>query len=236
MGILYIVSTPIGNRQDITLRAVEVLFNVEVILCEDTRKTRNLLALYKTSDPIGSKFVKGWKGKLISYYEENEAKRTAQVIDWLKQGKKIALVSNAGTPLISDPGFKLVRECVRQGIEVSPIPGASALLAGLVVSGLPINNFMFLGFLPKKSGKKKHLFEELQAILSIKAMTIVFYESPYRIQKTIQLIKEYFPDSEMVIARELTKKFEELIRGTPSELLQQWQDKKIKGELVVMLG
>lgn len=230
MGILYIVSTPIGNRQDITLRAVDVLFNVEVILCEDTRKTKNLLNFYwQKSGPVKMP-------RLVSFYEENERERTAQVIDWLKQGKKIALVSNAGTPLISDPGFKLVRECVRQGIEVSPIPGASALLAGLVVSGLPINNFIFLGFLPKKSGKKKHLFEELKLILSIKAMTIVFYESPYRILKTIQLIKEYFPDSEMVIARELTKKFEELIRGVPGELLRQWQDKKIKGELVVMLG
>jgi len=224
MGGLYIVSTPIGNRKDISLRALEVLSEVEIVLCEDTRKTGQLLNHFKI------------KSRLVSYFEQNEYQRIPEVIGWLKQGKKIALVSNAGTPLISDPGFKLARECVKENISVLSIPGASAVLAGLVVSGLPTNSFTFLGFLPKKQGKKEKMLEKVKQIQEILAQTVVFYESPFRIVKTLKLLEEKMPEAQIVIGRELTKKFEEIIRGTPSELIKKLGDKKVKGELVVMFG
>ena len=224
MGGLYIVSTPIGNRKDISLRALEVLSEVEIVLCEDTRKTGQLLNHFKI------------KSKLVSYFEENEYKRIPEVIEWLKQGKKIALVSNAGTPLISDPGFKLVRECVKENISVLSIPGASAILAGLVISGLPTNSFTFLGFLPKKQGKKEKIIEKVKQIQEILTQTVVFYESPFRIVKTLQMLKGKMPEAQVVIGRELTKKFEEMIRGTPDELIKKLGDKKVKGELVVMVS
>jgi len=230
MGSLYIVSTPIGNRGDISLRALEILSKVELILCEDTRKTGILLKGYEESQG------KTFKARLISFYEENEEKRIPQVIDWLKQGKEMALVSNSGTPLVSDPGFKLVRECVREKIPVSPIPGPSALLAGLVISGLPTDKFMFLGFLPKKQGKKEKLLEKVKEVQEILPQTIIFYESPFRIVKTLKMLEQILPEAKVVIGRELTKKFEEVERGTARELIEKFGDKKIKGELVVMFS
>ena len=230
MGSLYIVSTPIGNRRDISLRALEVLSQVELILCEDTRKTGLLLKGYEESQG------KTFKARLISFYEENEEKRIFQVIDWLKQGKEVALVSNSGTPLVSDPGFKLVRQCVREKIPVFPIPGPSALLAGLVISGLPTDKFMFLGFLPKKQGKKEKLLEKIKEIQKLLAQTIIFYESPFRIVKTLKMLEQILPEAKIVIGRELTKKFEETERGTARELIEKFGDKKIKGELVVMFS
>jgi len=230
MGSLYIVSTPIGNRGDISLRALEVLGKVELILCEDTRKTGLLLKGYEESQG------KTFKARLISFYEENEEKRMPQVIDWLKQGKEIALVSNSGTPLVSDPGFKLVRECIREKISVFSIPGSSALLAGLVISGLPTDKFMFLGFLPKKQGKKEKLLEKVREIQNFLAQTIIFYESPFRIVKTLKTLEQILPEAKVVIGRELTKKFEEVERGTAKELIEKFGDKKIKGELVVMFS
>ncbi len=221
MGTLFIVSTPIGNLKDITLRAIETLQQVDVILCEDTRKTGLLLKRLKIP-----------KKELISLFEENENSRVSLVIEMLKQGKKIALVSSAGTPLISDPGFKLVRECVKEDVAVMPIPGASALLAGLVVSGLPTDKFVSLGFLPKKQGKKEKL---LNKALDTE-MTVVFYESPFRILKTLEMLKTFHPGMECVIGRELTKKFEEVLRGSPEELIKQFGSKKIKGELVVVVS
>jgi len=230
MATLYIVSTPIGNRGDISLRALEVLFKVEVILCEDTRKTGLLLEHYRQTQKLTG------KPDLISFYEENEEKRIPQVIGWLKAGKDVALVSNSGTPLVSDPGFKLVRECVGKNISVFPIPGASALLAGLVISGLPTDKFIFLGFLPKKQGKKEKLLEKARQIQEILPQTVVFYESPFRIVKTLNLLAEKMPEARVVVGRELTKKFEEVERGKPAELVKKWGDKKIKGELVVMFS
>ncbi len=221
MSSLFIVSTPIGNLSDITLRAIETLSKVGVILCEDTRKTGLLLKHHEIT-----------KKELVSFYEENEKSKISFVIDRLKQGEDIALVSSAGTPLISDPGFKLVRECVKHEIRVIPIPGASALLACLVVSGLAIDKFMFLGFLPKKQGKKEKL---LKKALDSK-MTIVFYESPFRILKTLELLKSFHSRTECVIGRELTKKFEEILRGTPEDLLEELSSKKIKGEIVVVVN
>lgn len=215
------MSTPIGNLGDITLRAIEVLKSAEVILCEDTRKTGQLL-----------KHLEIEKKQLISFYEESEEQRITRVIELLKQGKEVALVSSAGTPLISDPGFKLVRECVRNEIKVVPVPGASALLAGLVIAGLPTDKFVFLGFLPKKGGKKEKL---LQKAIETE-MTVIFYESPFRILKTLEVLRTFHPGMECVIGRELTKKFEEVLRGTPTELLEKLGNKKVKGELVMMIN
>jgi len=227
MGKLYIVSTPIGNMKDISLRALETLFSVDIILCEDTRKSGMLLEYYKEYCANPDK-----KPGLISFYEGNEDRRMKKVIELLKEGKEIALISNSGTPLLSDPGFKLVRECVKENIEVSSIPGASALLAGLVVSGLPMDKFLFLGFLPKKQGKKRKILEELKE----RNITTIFYESPFRIKKTLEMIGELFPEKQIVIAREMTKKFEEIMRGTAKELIAKLGDKKVKGELTILIS
>jgi 16S rRNA (cytidine1402-2'-O)-methyltransferase len=211
------VSTPIGNRQDITLRALEIFTKLDYLLCEDTRKTKQLLDFYQIKPlPI-----------LVSFYEPVEEQKIPQVIAWLKAGKSVGLVTNAGTPLISDPGFKLARECVKENIQVIPIPGASALLAALVVSGLPTDKFTFLGFLPKKAGKKEKLLKEAK-------YTVIAYESPYRIIKTLELLQKIMPEKQVVVCRELTKKFEEVLRGSAKELLEKLQGKKIKGEIVLM--
>ncbi|MBU1084767.1 MAG: 16S rRNA (cytidine(1402)-2'-O)-methyltransferase [Candidatus Beckwithbacteria bacterium] len=222
MGTLYVVSTPIGNMKDITLRAIEVLKETKIILSEDTRKTGMLLKRFEIENK-----------KLVSYFEANEEQKIGQVIDWLKQGYDVALVSSAGTPLVSDPGFKLVRECAKENLKVVPIPGASAILAGLVVAGLPTDKFVFLGFLPKKSGKKEKLLVKTLET----NMTVVFYESPFRILKTLKMLNHYHSGVVMrvVIGRELTKKFEEVMRGTPDELINKIGDKKVKGELVVLV-
>ena len=217
MAEIYIVSTPIGNRQDITLRALEIFTKLDYLLCEDTRKTKQLLDFYQIKPlPI-----------LVSFYEPVEEQKIPEVIVWLKAGKSVGLVTNAGTPLISDPGFKLVRKCVKENIQVVPIPGASALLAALVVSGLPTDKFTFLGFLPKKVGKKEKLLKEAK-------YTVIAYESPYRIIKTLELLQKLMPEKQVVICRELTKKFEEVVRGRPEELLEKMRDRKIKGEIVLM--
>lgn len=218
MGELFIISTPIGNRQDITLRALEVFKKVDYLLCEDTRKTKQLLDFYQIK-PLP---------QLVSYYEPVEEQKIPQVVSWLKEGKNVGLVTNAGTPLVSDPGFKLVRECVKENIQVVPIPGASALLAALVVSGLPTDKFTFLGFLPKKAGKKEKLLKEAK-------YTVIAYESPFRIIKTLELLQKLMPERQIVIGRELTKKFEEVIRGKPEELLKKIQD-KVKGEIVILIS
>jgi len=230
MASLYIVSTPIGNKNDISLRALEVISRVDCLLCEDTRKTGMLLGGYLERKLISN------KPQLVSFFEANEKSKIPEVIEWLKEGKEVGLVSNAGTPLISDPGFKLVRECVGQEIKVVSIPGASALLAGLVVSGLPINNFMFLGFLPKKQGKKEKLLEKVRQVNEVLPQTIVFYESPFRVVKSLELLDKIIPEAKIVIGRELTKRFEEIYRGTVNEVLDKFKEKKIKGELVVMMS
>ncbi|MCX6816361.1 MAG: 16S rRNA (cytidine(1402)-2'-O)-methyltransferase [Candidatus Beckwithbacteria bacterium] len=226
MSALYIVSTPIGNRQDITLRAIEVLDQVNYLLCEDTRKTKLLLDFYHIKkSPM-----------LISFYEPVEEQKIPQIIGWLREGKNVGLVTNAGTPLLSDPGFKLVRACVKENIQVIPIPGASALLAALVVSGLPTDKFMFLGFLPKKSGKKERLLNNVVEILKIQTQTVILYESPFRIIKTLELLQKLMPESQVVICRELTKKFEGVIRGKPEELIKKLNQGKVKGEVVILIS
>jgi len=218
MNKLYLVATPIGNLKDITLRAINILSSVDVIACEDTRKTGLLL----------KKLEIGNNPQLLSYYEENEAGRIPQIISFLKSGKNVALVSNAGTPTISDPGFKLVRECIKEGIDMESIPGASALLSALVVSGLPTNNFIFLGFLPKKEGKRKKILESLK-----EDTTIILYISPYRLIKRLEELKSLFGNIEVVVCRELTKIYEEVKRNKISDLLSYFGEKKIKGEITL---
>jgi 16S rRNA (cytidine1402-2'-O)-methyltransferase len=221
MGILYLVSTPIGNLKDITLRALEVLSSVDIIACEDTRKTGLLLQKLKITH----------KPELISYYEENEFGRIPQIINLLKAGKNVALVSNAGTPTLSDPGYKLVREAIKECIKVEAIPGPSAILNALVVSGLPTDKFLFLSFLPKKPGKRQKILLSLP-----KEITIIFFESPFRLLKTLEGLKELFGDIEIVICRELTKVFEEIRREKISASINHFIEVKPKGEFTLLFN
>ena len=222
-GILYVVSTPIGNLQDISLRAVEILKNVDIIACEDTRKTGLLLQNLKIPKKL-----------LLSYYEENEIKKIPQIINELKFGKNVALVTNAGTPTVSDPGFKLVRECISQSIKVIPIPGPSAFLAALVASGFPTDKFLFLGYLPKKDLKRRKLLENFKKISF--SCTLILFESPKRVIKLLKEIELIFGDINLVLARELTKIFEEFLRGKPSELIKKLEKNPPKGEITVLLN
>lgn len=234
MTTLYVVSTPIGNLEDVTLRAIKTLFSVDVIACEDTRKTGVLL---KHFNPILKLVgVKPRRPKLVSYYEENEFQRIPEIIRLLREGENVALVSNAGTPTISDPGFKLVKECIKKGIDVVPIPGASSILAALVISGLPTDKFFFLGYLPKKRGKKKKLFKQL--LLCFRGLkqtpTLVFYDSPHRLLETLRSIRETLGDVEIVVTKELTKIHEEVWRGKISQALNYFTHPK--GEFTILLS
>jgi len=223
-GKLYLISTPIGNLGDITIRAKKVLGQVDLILAEDTRKTNQLLSRLGIT-----------KKKLVSYYQENETKRIPVIVGWLQEGKNIGLVSNAGTPLLADPGYKLVREVAARGFPVEAIPGPSALLTALVVSGFPPDHFVFLGFLPKRAGRKKKLLSQLAKIDHKLIPTVVFYEAPTRLLKTLAIIKELFGNVRLAVCRELTKKFEEVIRGRLDQILLELEKKeKIKGEVTVV--
>lgn len=220
--MLYIVSTPIGNLKDITLRALDILREVDLILAEDTRRTGILLKEYMIKDK-----------KITSYNDINKIKKTKEVIELLKQGQDIALVSDSGTPGISDPGFYLVREAVKYNIQISPIPGPTAPIAALVCSGLPTDKFGFFGFLPKKDGKKREIFGWIS---KMENLTFIYYESPHRILKTLRLMEEIIPEKNVVIGREMTKKFEEFIRGTAKSVYQKVKEKKIKGEIVLIIN
>ncbi len=217
-GTLYIVSTPIGNLDDITHRAVKILSFVDIIAAEDTRKTKILLDHYQISKPM------------LSYFDHNERFRSTQLVEKLLAGQSVALVSDAGTPGVSDPAYRIVRDSIDHGITVVPIPGPSALLAALVVSGLPTNNFVFEGFLPLKKGRKIKL-----AFLKSEKRTIILYESPHRIVKTLREILEYMGDREVVVAREITKKFEEIVRGRLPEVLSKISSETPRGEFVILL-
>jgi len=217
--MLFVVSTPIGNLEDITLRAIRILKESDYVLAEDTRRTLKLFGHYKI------------RNKLISYNDINKKKKTPSLIKDLKSGKKISIVSDSGTPGISDPGFYLIRECVRNNIRVVPIPGATAAISALVSSGLPTDNFTFYGFLPKSKTKIK----EILHMIKEKKETIILYESPYRIMKTLSLMSEIIPNKEIVIARELTKRFEEFIRGKPRDVLNKVGNRKMKGEITLII-
>jgi 16S rRNA (cytidine1402-2'-O)-methyltransferase len=220
IGILYIVSTPIGNREDITLRALRILKEVDLIAAEDTRHTSLLLRHFGIQTP------------LTSYFEGNELKKKEFILSKLKQGDQIALVSDAGTPGISDPGFRLIQLAIESQIPIVPIPGPSAAITALSVSGLPTDAFFFKGFLPHKSKKRRDLLKQLEGVKE----TLVFYESPHRISETLKDILEILGDREIVLTRELTKVYEEIRRGKVSEIQNQIADRKLKGEITLVIS
>lgn len=217
---LYVVATPIGNLRDITLRALDVLAGVDHILAEDTRQSAKLLAAYDIKTPLSA------------YHDHNAASRIPKILERLKAGESIALISDAGTPLVSDPGFKLVREAAKAGIEIIPLPGASAPLAALVKSGLPSDCFLFAGFMPPKSAARQ---SAMAAFASVKA-TLIFFETGQRITKMLGDALKVYGDREAVLTRELTKQYEEARRGTISELLESASQDKPRGEIVVLIG
>jgi 16S rRNA (cytidine1402-2'-O)-methyltransferase len=224
MKTLYLVATPIGNIEDMTIRAKKILSAVAVIACEDTRKTG--LLLQRLEIPYK---------ETLSYFEENEFKRIPEIINILNSGKDVALVSNAGTPTISDPGFKLVRECQKLGIKIVSIPGASALISALISSGLPTDKFLFLGFLPLKDIKRQKIWEMVKnAKENEVSPTIIVYESPHRLIKTLKNILDNFGDIEIVIARELTKVYEEIQRESVTKSLENFQNNSPKGEFTLL--
>jgi len=218
--MLYIVCTPIGNLKDITFRAIEVLKTVDLIACEDTRRTKILLQHYEINKP------------LISYYEYNKIKRGDYLIKLLKEEKKIALVSDAGTPGISDPGSHIIRLAIENDIPLTFIPGPTAFVGALVLSGFPTHRFIFEGFLPAKSGARKRRLEELKG----EKRTVIFYESCHRLLKTLKDIEEIFGDCSICVVREMTKKFEEVLRGKVSEIIQHFQGNIPRGEFILLLS
>lgn len=219
-GTLYLVATPIGNLEDITLRALRVLRECDVIAAEDTRYTGQLLKRFDIVKP------------LLSYFQFNEARRSEEIIERLRRGDKIALVTDAGSPGISDPGERVVKSAIAAGYSVESVPGPCALVAALTASGLPTNEFCFVGFLPHKSGQRRNKLESLKSVPG----TLVLYESPFRIEKLLIEMSAIFPGRVVVLARELTKKFEEFLRGQPAELLVHVQKRPLKGEFVVLVG
>jgi 16S rRNA (cytidine1402-2'-O)-methyltransferase len=219
-GTLYLVATPIGNLEDITLRALRVLRECDVVAAEDTRHTGQLLKHFAISKP------------LLSYFKFNEAKRTEGFVGRLRRGEKIALVTDAGSPGISDPGERVVAAAVAAGCRVEAIPGACALVAGLTASGLPTDEFHFAGFLPHKSGQRANRLADLARLPG----TLALYESPFRVDRLLEELQAVMPERRVVLARELTKKFEEWLRGTPAELAELLKQRPRKGEFVVLVG
>jgi len=218
--MLYVVATPIGNLGDITQRALEVLKNVDLIAAEDTRHSGILLKHYKIDKPF------------ISYHEHNEAMRTAQLVERLAAGEDVALITDAGMPGLSDPGARLMRECIKRELPFTVIPGASSILTALLGSGFSMEKFCFRGFLPVKSGRRER---ELQAAVE-RDETTIFFESPYRLAKTLKACIDILPDRQLCVARELTKKFEEFRRGDAANLLAHYEARPPKGEIVLVIS
>jgi len=218
--MLYVVATPIGNLGDITLRALEVLKSVDVVAAEDTRHSGLLLKHFEIKKPF------------VSYHEHNEAARTAELIERLARGENVALITDAGTPALSDPGLRLIRECISRELPFTIVPGASSILTALLGSGFATDKFFFCGFLPVKSGQRER---ELQ-IAAGREETTLFFESPYRLLKTLEACSSIMPDRQLCIARELTKKFEELRRGTAAELRVHYEAHPAKGEIVLVIS
>jgi len=219
-GTLYLVATPIGNLEDITMRALRVLRECDVVAAEDTRHSGQLLKHFGISRP------------LLSYFQFNEAKRSEEIIERLRRGDKVALVTDAGSPGISDPGERVVKAARAAGLRVEAVPGPCALVAALTASGLPTEEFHFVGFLPHKSGQRRQRLESLRPVPG----TLVLYESPYRIERLLGELQEVMPEREVVLARELTKKFEEFLRGQPAALLELARRRNLKGEFVVLVA
>ena len=218
-GTLFVVATPIGNLKDITFRAVEILKEANLIAAEDTRKTDILLKHYEISK------------RMVSYHEHNEQSRAAQIVDFLKAGDSVALVCNAGTPGISDPGYRVIKLAADNGLPVVPVPGPSAFLAALAMSGLPTDRFLYEGFLPRKKGRVSRI-QSLAAFTG----TVIIYESPHRLVSTLEDIYNHFGNRRMVFCREITKKFETVVRGTIKDVLTHVQAREPKGECVLVIG
>jgi 16S rRNA (cytidine1402-2'-O)-methyltransferase len=216
---LYIVATPIGNLKDFTFRAIDTLKEVDFVFAEDTRNSIQLMKHYKIET------------KIDSYHEHNNVKKIPKIINLLNEGKNIALISDAGTPTISDPGYKLIRACIDEEINIIPIPGASAVTAALSASGLPSDSFFFLGFLPHKKGRKKKI-----SFLKSLDNTIIIFESPHRLLKTLKELHDELGERPVVVARELTKLYEEIIRGNFDSIIEYFESKKVKGEIVIIIG
>jgi 16S rRNA (cytidine1402-2'-O)-methyltransferase len=221
-GLLYLVATPIGNLDDITLRALRILREeVSLIACEDTRQTLKLLQHFEIRQP------------LVSYHEHNEARRSAEILVMLERGESVALVSDAGTPLVSDPGYRIVTEAIQHGIAVVPIPGASAVLAALAASGLPVHEFRFAGFLPPKALARRKMLQGLAR----ETMTVVVYESPHRILETLTDVQDLLPGASLVIAREVTKLHEEFLRGSAASIREILEARgTVKGEITLLIA
>ena len=217
---LYLVATPIGNLEDITLRAIRTLRECDIIAAEDTRHTGQLLKHLGIERPQ------------ISYFQFNEARRSEEILNRLARGEKVALVTDAGSPGISDPGERVVQAARAAGFRVESVPGPCALVAALTASGMPTKEFHFAGFLPHKSGQRRN---RLQALNQLPG-TLVLYESPYRVTKLLEELRDICPTREVVLGRELTKKFEEYLRGSPADLLAHWEKRAIRGEFVVIVG
>ena len=215
----YLVSTPIGNLEDFTFRAKNILESVDLVLAEDTRRTGLILARY------------GIKTRLKAYHDHNKDRVTPQVIEFIESGKKAALVSDAGTPLISDPGYYLVVRLIEHGITVTAVPGPSAVITGLVLSGLPTDRFAFLGYVPRKKGARTRFIEDAAQ----STMTTIFFESPFRVMKTLAEIARVMPDRRVVVAREMTKLHEEVLRGRAGELFESLSSRSLKGEITILV-
>ena len=218
-GQLFVVGTPIGNLEDITLRAILTLQNVDMVLAEDTRNSKKLLDAHNIDT------------KMISYHEHSSEKDIKRIIDLLLEGKDLALISDAGTPTISDPGYGLIRHCIKNNIIITPIPGASAITAAMSIAGLPSDSFTFVGFLPQKKGRMKKI-EQLKNIDN----TIILFESPFRLEKTLNQLLDTLGNRSVVVGRELTKLYEEVIRGNLDEVIKYFSKSKVKGEIVIMIG
>jgi 16S rRNA (cytidine1402-2'-O)-methyltransferase len=219
-GRLFVVATPIGNMEDVTLRALRTLRESDLVAAEDTRTTRKLLDRYDIRVP------------LVSFFEHNEIRRVAWILDQLREGKNIALVSEAGTPAISDPGFVLVRDAIAAGIKVVSIPGACAAAAAISVSGLPTDSFFFEGYLPRRTIKRRRRLEELRNLDA----TLIFYESPHRLVESLQDMLEVLGDRRAAVAHELTKIHEDMTRGTLSAILAAWRERPVKGEFTIVMA
>ena len=218
-GQLFVVGTPIGNLEDITLRAISTLQNVQIVLAEDTRNSKKLLEAHNIDT------------KMMSYHDHSSEKEIKKIVNLLLEGQDLALISDAGTPTISDPGYGLIRDCIKHDISIVPIPGASSITAAMSVSGLPSDSFTFIGFLPQKKGRLKKI-NQLKEFDN----TIILFESPYRLEKTLNQLLEYLGNRSVVVGRELTKLYEEVIRGNLSDIIVHFSKSKIKGEIVIMIG
>ena len=218
-GQLFVIGTPIGNLEDITLRAISTLKNVDIILAEDTRNSKKILDAHNIDT------------KMMSYHDHSSEKEIKKIVDLLRNGKQLALISDAGTPTISDPGYGLIRDCIRNEIGIVPIPGVSSITAAMSISGLPSDSFTFVGFLPQKKGRLKKI-KDLQKLDN----TIILFESPFRLEKTLNQLLEHLGDRTSVVGRELTKLYEEVIRGNLSDIIMHFSKSKVKGEIVIMIG